>query len=240
MHRSSFDKMQAFVEGYLDEYRHLPLVIVDVGSAAVAGEAASYRSLFLAPGWTYLGLDREEAPNVDIVPEDPYHWSELADGSLDVVVSGQALEHIDQPWRTIGEIARVLRPGGLAMLIAPSAGPVHRFPLDCWRFYPDGMAALAHQAGLDVIETHWDTSFAYPENAFWGEACAILQKPCLQGECRMIGWMSDRQVIRTRVLQRLRELHPLIVKWRLLRQTLQRARIILRCPLERLNRLELP
>ncbi|MEA5390452.1 methyltransferase domain-containing protein [Cyanobium gracile UHCC 0139] len=240
MHRSSFDKMQAFREGYLDGHRHLPLVVLDVGSAAVAGEAASYRSLFQTPGWTYLGLDREAAPNVDIVPEDPYHWSALADGSVDVVVSGQALEHIDQPWRTMGEIARVLRFGGLAMVIAPSAGPVHRFPLDCWRFYPDGMAALARQAGLDVIETHWDTSYAYPENAFWGEACAILQKPCPQGERGVIGTLSDRQVIQARVLQQLRALHPWTVRRRLLGETLLRARIILRCPLERLNRLELP
>lgn len=240
MHRSSFDKVLAFREGYLDELRQLPLVVLDVGSAAVAGEATSYRSLFLPPAWTYLGLDREAAPNVDIVPADPYHWSELPDASVDVVVSGQALEHIDQPWRTMGEIARVLRAGGVAMVIAPSAGPVHRFPLDCWRFYPDGMAALARHAGLDVVETHWDTSYAYPENAFWGEACAILQKPCPQGELGVIGTLSDRQVIRTRVLQQLRSLHPWTVRWRLLRQTLQRARIILRSPLERLNRMELP
>ncbi|MEA5440933.1 class I SAM-dependent methyltransferase [Cyanobium gracile] len=240
MHRSSFDKMQAFCEGYLDGQRQQPLVILDVGSAAVAGEAASYRALFENPGWTYVGLDRELALNVDIVPSDPYRWSELTNASFDVVVSGQALEHIDQPWRTVQEIARVLRHGGLAMVIAPSAGPVHRFPLDCWRFYPDGMEALARQAGLDVIETHWDTSYAYPENAFWGEACAILQKPCPQGERGVIGTLSDRQVIRTRVLQQLRALHPWTVKRRLLLETLQRARIILRCPLERLNRMELP
>ena len=36
-----------------------------------------------------------------------------------------------------GVTSRVLVPGGLACIIAPGAQGVHRFPVDCWRFYPD-------------------------------------------------------------------------------------------------------
>ena len=40
-----------------------------------------------------------------------------------MVVSGQTFEHIEYIWVTIVEIARVLRTGGLACLIAPGSGP---------------------------------------------------------------------------------------------------------------------
>ena len=43
--------------------------------------------------------------------------------------------------------------------IAPSRGPEHRVPKDCWRFYRDGMQAMAYWTGLKCIEatTDWDS-----------------------------------------------------------------------------------
>lgn len=34
-------------------------------------------------------------------------------------------------------MARILEPGGTMLVVAPSAGIVHRYPFDCWRYYPD-------------------------------------------------------------------------------------------------------
>ncbi|MEM1725222.1 MAG: methyltransferase domain-containing protein, partial [Thermoplasmata archaeon] len=42
------------------------------------------------------------------VVKDPYNWIEIEDSSVDVVISGQAFEHIEYPWLTIKEIYRVL------------------------------------------------------------------------------------------------------------------------------------
>ncbi len=36
----------------------------------------------------------------------------------------------------------MLKPEGLFYLNAPSNGDIHRYPLDCWRFYPDAGVAL--------------------------------------------------------------------------------------------------
>ena len=33
--------------------------------------------------------------NVQLVPVDPYYWKEVAPGSFDVVISGQAFEHAE-------------------------------------------------------------------------------------------------------------------------------------------------
>lgn len=56
----------------------------------------------------------EEGHNVDFVPLEPSQWSELATESFDVVLSDSTSGHIASIWITAAEIARVLRPGGLA------------------------------------------------------------------------------------------------------------------------------
>jgi SAM-dependent methyltransferase len=228
MHRSSYEKMAAFRDAYLND-RGKPLTILDVGSAVVEG-GPSYRELFVAAPWRYIGLDTARGDNVDIVPSDPYRWDMLPDESVDVVVSGQAFEHIEFPWLTIVEIARILRPGGLAAITAPSAGPVHRFPLDCWRYYPDALPALARFARLEIIESHWDRSYAWPENAFWGDAFAILQKPGA-GACLPRGALPALEA------DRLAALDPWKVRRQLLLETARRAWFILRSPLADLTRL---
>lgn len=239
MHRSSFEKMAAFRDAYLAPHGDAPLAILDVGSAAVAADGASYRPLFDRPAWRYMGLDMAPGPNVDVVAADPYAWTALPNASVDVVVSGQAFEHIEWPWLTMAEIARVLRGNGLAAIIAPSAGPVHRFPRDCWRFYPDGLPALAAHAGLAVVEQHWDNTHAWPENALWGEAFILLQRPMRPGEApgAVFGAAQSRDAVAACTAARLAALSPWRVKAALLREALHRIRLILRLPIDRLPRL---
>ena len=238
MHRSSYDKMTAFRDAYLGHLSATPLTILDVGSAAVSTDHSGYRPLFSTAQWRYVGLDVQPGPNVDMVVSDPYRWSELQDASVDVVISGQAFEHIEWPWLTIREIARVLRPNGIAAITAPSAGPVHRFPRDCWRYYPDGLPALAAYAGLRVVEHHWDDGYAYPENALWGEAFVVLQRRSEPGDtaCDAIGEVADVQAIARRSASMLRSASAWAVKARLLRHALLEIFVMLRTPLDRLKR----
>ena len=93
MHHSSFEKMRAFREAYVHVREGLATEILDVGSASFA-EDDGYRPLFDDPAWRYRGLDLAPARNVDVVAASPYDWSEVADESVDIVVSGQAFEPI--------------------------------------------------------------------------------------------------------------------------------------------------
>ncbi len=177
MHPSSFDKMNAFAQKYLYERSAEPLVILDLGSQDING---SYRPLFDRSPWRYLGVDMAAGKNVDVVLRDPYRWREIEAGSADVIVSGQTFEHTEFFWLTMREMTRALKPGGLCCIIAPSAGEEHRYPLDCWRVYPDGLRAAARYAGLETIEawTQWEDLPQYDsESNKWHDSVLVARRP---------------------------------------------------------------
>jgi SAM-dependent methyltransferase len=119
-------------------------------------------------------------PNVDIAVKSSYKWNEINDNYCDAVISGQAFEHIEFPWVTISEITRIVKPGGLICIIAPNGLGLHRYPVDCWRYYSDGMIALAKYVGMEVL--HISTNQA-PKNASlewygrWQDCMLIAKKP---------------------------------------------------------------
>lgn len=198
MHESSFDKMRRFRDRYLGGRTGEFLSIFDLGSLDVNG---SYTSLFNRPNWTYRGIDMAPGNNVDIVLANPNRWSEIRSNSADVVVSGQAFEHMAYFWVVMLEIARVLRPGGLCCIIAPSSGYEHRYPVDCYRFYRDGFAALAHYARLEVLENAVqkvaDPRYKKDDSNIWKDACLICKKPLLSP------WLSLRSIVRRFLLHRI-------------------------------------
>ena len=93
----------------------------------------------------------------------------LADGSVDAVVSANLLEHIPDDGRALAEIARVLRPGGPAVLIVPSGPGTYdyydRFLGHERRYGRGELAGKARSAGLEVIEDRYIASLIYP--VFW-------------------------------------------------------------------------
>lgn len=177
MHPSSFDKMAGFVQKYLQTRRKESLVILDLGSQDFNG---SYRSLFAQAPWRYVGVDMAAGANVDVVLKTPYRWREIRAESADVIVSGQTFEHTEFFWLSMREMARALKVGGLLCVIAPSAGDEHRYPVDCWRVYPDGLRAAARYAGLETIEawTQWEDLPQYDsESNKWHDSVLIARKP---------------------------------------------------------------
>jgi SAM-dependent methyltransferase len=175
MHLSSLKNMQKFVDEYLSGEVGRPLKILDLGSTEMG---ACYRPIFEKSGWNYIGADLQAGPNVSLVLKDPYAWREVPTGSVDVLISGQVLEHVEYFWITMLEISRVLKPGGLACLVVPSSGPEHRYPVDCWRFYRDGMLALGQFARLENLQafTCWDDS-GDPGSDFWHDSVGVFRKP---------------------------------------------------------------
>lgn len=165
MHPESYNEMARLVSTYLKPEQCLH--VLDVGSYDVNG---TYRTLFVNENWTYEGVDIQEGPNVNRVLTDPYVFP-FESECYDVVISGQAFEHIKFFWLTWKEMARVLKPGGLIFLIAPSRGEEHRYPVDCWRFYPDSFRALGELENMEVLEA--ETRWTNP----WGDTVGVFRKP---------------------------------------------------------------
>jgi SAM-dependent methyltransferase len=113
------------------------LTIVDIGSQDVNG---SLRSV-APPNNKYIGVDFVEAKGVDVVITDPYSLP-FEDESVDAVVSSSCFEHSEFFWLLFNEALRILKPTGLLYINVPSNGQFHRYPVDCWRFYPDSGVAL--------------------------------------------------------------------------------------------------
>lgn len=167
MHQSSFLAMEKFKNQYLN--KNSVLDILDIGSFDSNEKPFNYGLLFNEENWNYSGMDIREGPNVDLVVSDIYNWIEITDESYDVVVSGQAFEHMEFFWKAILEIERILKPGGFCCIIAPSTGPVHRNPFDCFRFTAEGMKAMGKYAGLDVVDYYTQTSPLWNDSVLIGK-----------------------------------------------------------------------
>jgi SAM-dependent methyltransferase len=135
MHQSAMANAALFFQTYLPKGEGK--VVVEIGSQDVNGSIRQ-----AAPqDVKYIGLDFVEGNGVDVILDDPYKLP-FEDGTVDVCVSSSVFEHSEMFWLLYLEILRILKPTGLFYLNVPSNGDFHRFPVDCWRFYPDSGNAL--------------------------------------------------------------------------------------------------
>jgi SAM-dependent methyltransferase len=146
--------------------------VIDLGSMDVNGTLKS-----ACPGQlTYIGVDMFPGQNVDIVLEDPYRLP-FDTASVDIVLSTSAFEHCEMFWLLFIEALRILKPDGLFYLNCPSNGKFHRYPVDCWRLYPDsGMALIkwAHRNNFNatLLESFIDRQ----DNDGWNDFVAVFLK----------------------------------------------------------------
>ncbi len=139
-------------EAFFKCYGFFGCRILDVGSMDVNGSLRQ----FVPKGAAYLGVDLAPGPGVDRVIESAKF--PFGNDAFDLVVSTSCLEHDPLFWLTFAEMCRVTRPDGFVYVSVPSNGPIHRHPIDCWRFYPDSAMALANwstkvgDCHVDVIE----------------------------------------------------------------------------------------
>lgn len=90
--------------------------------------------------WNYAGLDA--VADLSALP--------FPDATFDAALNVVTLEHLREPGRALLEMARVLKPGGVLLLIAPHEWEVHQAPHDYFRYTCHGLRFLIQQAGLDV------------------------------------------------------------------------------------------
>lgn len=146
--------------------------VVDIGAQNLNGSLKDV----CPQGLAYVGVDFVAGNGVDVVLEDPYRLP-FADSSADVVVSSSCFEHSELFWVLFLEILRVLKAPGLFYLNVPSNGSFHRYPVDCWRFYPDSGGALVTWARRNGIDACLLESYTSQQNGdIWNDYVAVFLK----------------------------------------------------------------
>ena len=111
------------------------LRVLDVGCGV-----KPYYPYFAKYADSYVGVDVVENPaaellgGVENLPVD--------DGSFDVVLCTQVLEHCDDPARAVMELRRVTAPGGRVLASTHGVQVYHPSPHDYWRWTHEGLRRL--------------------------------------------------------------------------------------------------
>ncbi len=134
--------------------------VLNVGAGGTIGEAVERAAVAIAAPLVTIDADAQRGPGVvaDAV-RLPF-----ADGAFEGVVCAEVLEHLSRPRLALGEIRRVLRPGGHLLLTTRFLFPLHDRPNDFFRFTRHGLELLlADFARVSIREQH-----------DWGQTLAVL------------------------------------------------------------------
>ncbi len=108
------------------------LVVLDIG-----GRIQPYRSL-LSGANHYYAIDLAMEGLVDVVATAEY--LPFNSDSVDLILSNDTLQYIENPARAIDEMHRILRPGARLILSTRAMYPEHHD--EFWRFVPNGLRHL--------------------------------------------------------------------------------------------------
>ena len=107
---------------------------------------------FFADAERFVGTDVVENPAADLL--GPVEALPVEDGSFDVVLCNQVLEHCDDPAQAVRELRRVTASGGRVLASTHGVQVYHPSPNDLWRWTHAGLERLfrdnAEWAALDV------------------------------------------------------------------------------------------
>ena len=173
MHDNSMKIMAEFAEEY-----DVKGTVVDIGSYDING---TYKSLF--PNSKYIGVDTNPGPNVDVIIDSP-EWDKLK--NVDVVISGQTLEHVADIPKLMTSIFNVLKVGGIACIIAPSAGEAHYYPIWTGNVSKEQMMKHFQDAGFEVISCTISEVGPFLDN------CCIGKKPEVKVKAKRKGDDEDQ------------------------------------------------
>lgn len=164
--------------------------VLDVGG----GAKASYQHLLRGSDHIVsVNIDPDIEPTVVADLSEPLPF---ADGEFDTVISFNTLEHLADDRFALGEMVRVLRPGGSLHVLVPFLYRVHGHPFDYHRHTANGWNLMLRCAGVpdehqairplvwDPLSTAWAMADIAPLGRNWWRARRfvrpwVLRRPLL-------------------------------------------------------------
>jgi SAM-dependent methyltransferase len=115
-----------------------PVRVLDVGCGP-----KPYYPFFAHVSSEYIGVDVVENPAAEL--RGPIEALPVDDGSFDVVLCTQVLEHCDDPAQAVRELRRVTASGGRVLASTHGVQVYHPSPVDYWRWTHEGLRRLFEQ-----------------------------------------------------------------------------------------------
>jgi SAM-dependent methyltransferase len=110
-----------------------------------------YYPFFAERAAAYVGVDVVDNPAAEL--RGPVEALPVEDGSFDVVLCTQVLEHCDDPAQAVRELHRVTAPGGRVLASTHGVQWYHPSPVDYWRWTHEGLRRLfSTQAEWSALE----------------------------------------------------------------------------------------
>lgn len=121
-------------------------VVLDVGAGS-----GHYRGLFSRQRYLAIdcGYEQEAISGLSAVAD--IAAIPFADAAIDAALCVEVLEHVRDPLGVLGEILRVLRPGGRALISTPFCLGEHMQPHDFHRYTRFGLTTLFEQSGFRIV-----------------------------------------------------------------------------------------
>lgn len=122
-----------FYNSKVKEFEDREVEVYDIGG----GNSDYFRSRFKK----YVSVDADPDCKPDIVAN--IHNLPFKDNTIECILCFSVLEHIQDPFKAVSELYRVMRPGSKALLSVPFIWPYHSGSYkDYWRFSDDGIKVL--------------------------------------------------------------------------------------------------
>jgi len=100
---------------------------------------------YFAGAAEYIGVDVVDNPAAEL--KGPVEALPVDDGSYDIVLCSQVLEHCDDPAQAVRELRRVAAPGGRVLASTHGVQVYHPSPNDLWRWTHAGLEKLFRDNG---------------------------------------------------------------------------------------------
>lgn len=137
--------VDTFLAAKLEPYRDQKLMGLELGGRRLNRRGRSDPTSY---GFKLICADIVAQPGVDIVTDAQNTC--FTDGTFDIVLCSEVLEHVYNPCAVLSEIYRILKPDGRALLTVPFFYQVHADPHDFGRYTETYWRRAVTEAGFDL------------------------------------------------------------------------------------------
>jgi SAM-dependent methyltransferase len=127
-------------------------ILVDIGCGR-----QPYKKELVKKVEKYIGIDHPKTSQKYKYGEKPNILADAINIPLpakhsDIISMISVLEHLPEPGKALKEAARITKPKGTLILVAPQNYPLHDSPHDFFRYTRYGLKKLLNEAGFRIIK----------------------------------------------------------------------------------------